>query len=224
MWFDPHSNVYLHEGYSESGSSTYVMQDQLLGDRVVAKDLLLSNLQSWQVAGVNLCEGWDWTQYEKPVAMKPHLLVKHLDSITTTYVIGWDVDTFFTDHPNEIVRRFKEMDCEWLFNAGANIFPHSMAEFYKEWPEHWEDLIEIANAGVVPWRFLNSGLWVARTDFLREITDDLIMTELWDDDFGEQGHITTLYKKHFGRIRQDMRCKIFQAMGYAPEGCLQLVE
>lgn len=212
MWFDP-----------KDTPDTYVMQDQIMCDRVLTKELLLSNLVSWGIEGVNLCEGWDWRQYDKPVAMKPHLLVQHLHSITTTYVIGWDVDTFFTEHPNEVVRRFEYMECDWLFNASATVHPFSLKKFYDDWQEHWDMLIEVAQQGSVPWRFLNSGLWIARTDFLREITDDLIMTKLWDDDFGEQGHITHVYKKHFGRIRQDLRCEIFQSMGSAPEGCLKLV-
>ena len=73
MWYDPHS---WHG--RDINSDTYVMQDHWVAGQVVAKQLLLGSLETWKVPGTNICDGWDWTKHEKPVAMKPHLLVKHL--------------------------------------------------------------------------------------------------------------------------------------------------
>ncbi len=195
---------------------------------VLAKELLLGSLEMYKVPAINLAEDWDWKNYEKPVAMKPHLLAQKLDDIKTKYIMGWDVDVFFTDHPNNIVDRFEELfpDVDWLFNSAQTIYPASVVPLYQEWSEfaemHTNSVKSAVMAEAIPWRFLNSGLWIAKTEFLREIADELPLQHFWPDDFGEQGHITHLYKKYYGRIQQDFLCRIFQTLQIMPLDALHV--
>ena len=101
------------------------------------------------------------------------MLRDSLNKIETEYIMGWDItDTFFTATPNEIVERFEtEFDCEMLFNAEVVCYPAEASKLY----ESWSNYNSIVNNS--PFKFLNSGLWIAKTDFCREIIGDVIKTK-----------------------------------------------
>ena len=104
---------------------------------------------------------------------KPKMLRDSLSKINTEYIMGWDItDTFFTTTPNKIVERFEsEFDCDMLFNAEVVCYPKEARELYETW-NNYDEIVKQS-----PFRFLNSGLWIAKTDFCREIIDDVIKTK-----------------------------------------------
>ena len=154
---------------------------------------------------------------------KPKMLRDSLSKIKTEYIMGWDItDTFFTTTPNKIVERFEsEFECDMLFNAELVCYPQEARELY----ETWNNYDEIVNKS--PFRFLNSGLWIAKTDFCREIIDDVIKTKKlvhmgsWP---GDQGVFQQVYKKYYPRIQVDSECKIFQATCNIQDECLQVIK
>lgn len=153
---------------------------------------------------------------------KPKMLRDSLNKIETEYIMGWDItDTFFTATPNEIVERFEtEFDCEMLFNAEVVCYPTEARELY----ESWSNYNSIVNNS--PFKFLNSGLWIAKTDFCREIIDDVIKTKklVHMGSFpGDQGVFQQIYKKYYPKIQVDSLCKIFQATCNLQDECLEVI-
>lgn len=153
---------------------------------------------------------------------KPKMLRDSLSKINTEYIMGWDItDTFFTTSPNKIVERFEsEFDCDMLFNAEVVCYPKEARELYETW-NNYDEIVKQS-----PFRFLNSGLWIAKTDFCREIIDDVIKTKKlvhmgsWP---GDQGVFQQIYQKYFPRIQVDHQCKIFQATCNLPDNVLEIV-
>ena len=122
------------------------------------------NLKRFNLSYLNIGENFDPTNfsYDESRVRKPHLLHENLNEITTKYIMGWDVDIFFTDHPNRVVERFEnEFDCEWLFNAENTCFPMTRPRrqamgLYRKWKEHG-DIV-----GESPFKYLNSDCLLQR--------------------------------------------------------------
>lgn len=153
--------------------------------------------------------------------MKPYLLHENLNKINTKYIIGWDVDIFFMEHPNRVVERFEsEFECEWLFNAENNCFPMARPRkgapgIYRKWKEH-NELV-----GDSPFKYLNSGLFIAKVDFFKEIFEDVVSTPLLEDK-ADQGQFHQIYRKYFPRMQIDYGCRIFQSLHKLDTDCLEV--
>jgi hypothetical protein len=181
------------------------------------------NLKRFNLSYLNIGENFDPTNfsYDESRVRKPHLLHENLNEVTTKYIMGWDVDIFFTDHPNRVVERFEnEFDCEWLFNAENTCFPMTRPRrqamgLYRKWKEH-TDLV-----GDSPFKYLNSGLFIAKVDFFREIFEDIINTPLFEDQT-DQGQFHQVYKKYFPQMQIDYGCRIFQSLYKLDEKCLEV--
>ena len=121
------------------------------------------------------------------------------------YIIGHDAsDIFFVRHPNRIVEIFEnEFECEALFNAEKICWPKQTRIKYKEF-YHSKNFKH--NPTV---KFLNAGLFIAKTEFLPELCDLLANTSEFPSG-DDQGQLHKIYLKLFPRIQIDTECKVFQ--------------
>jgi hypothetical protein len=139
-------------------------------------------------------------------ATKLTALKKYLESTTKKYIIGQDAsDVFFINHPNLIVEIFeKKFECELLMNGETNIFPDDAKSIYNRLDKRSDYKDKNRK-----FKFLNSGLFVAKVDFLKKIIDELIATP-YIGDAKDQGQFQQIYEKYYPKIQVDVNCEIFQ--------------
>ena len=146
-------------------------------------------------------EGWRNT-------MKAPLLVDYVSQATTKYTMGIDCyDVCLIKEANELVDIFeREFDCDMLFNGELISYPpnNDLAEFERS--RYGDDS---------PFCYLNSGVWIARTEFLREISEDIVAMQEAEcqrsrSRRSDQIVYRYLHKKYYPRIQLDKYCKLFQ--------------
>ena len=139
-------------------------------------------------------------------AIKLTAMKKYLESTTKKYIIGQDAgDVFFIKHPNLVVELFeKKFDCGMLLNGETNVFPDVATGIYKRLDN--QSKYKDKNK---KFRFLNSGLFVAKVDFLKNIIDELIATP-YIGDAKDQGQFQQIYEKYYPKMQVDANCEIFQ--------------
>ena len=156
---------------------------------------------------LKLAQGKEYCQ-----ELKVQELCNALDTglVTTEYVLCCDgYDVVMMDSPMEIVKRFEEQfDCDALFNAeGWNHPP-------KDCPQDLTDFQHSAVPADNPYQFLNSGVMIAKTAFLKSIVSDLRNTKPYDRQ-DDQALWKMIYQKHYPRIQTDYLCKIFQSTAWS---------
>jgi len=101
---------------------------------------------------------------------KIQLFHKAINSINTTYVMGLDAyDVLVLRDPKEAVEKFKNMDCDMLFNGEVTFYPscNSLGQVKKSFiTEEWKEFQK--NIAKSPWAYLNAGMWIAKTEFYRK--------------------------------------------------------
>ena len=118
--------------------------------------------------------GMQVTQLGKDIEVYGHetkipILIEHIPTIDKEYTMFMDADDiFFTEDPTNLVNTFeREMSCSMLCNGDAWFFPkglHLKHELYLFQVNTAEEYDERS-----PYKYLNSGLWIARTDFLQNV-------------------------------------------------------
>ena len=133
--------------------------------------------------------------------MKAGLLAEHLPSIDTKYTMGIDAhDVILLKEANGIVDTFEsDFDCDMLFNAELVSYPEN------------EELADFERSiyGESPFHFLNSGVWIAKTEFLRQVMQDILEIRSFRPE-SDQEIYRKLHKKYYPKIQIDHRCAIFQ--------------
>lgn len=138
--------------------------------------------------------------------LKLKMIADALRTTTTEFVVGLDSgDVLTVDHPDEIVRRFRQhFTCDLLFNAtGSACWPElpRFVLFEKSLPS------AVSSAGRC---WLNAGAFVGRTKFCQEyfsrLADYAAMTDAPDDQFV----IKATWPDWYPRVQIDERCQIFQ--------------
>ncbi len=133
--------------------------------------------------------------------MKAGLLADYLPNITTKYTMGIDShDALLIRDGNHLVDTFeKEFDCDMLFNAELVSYPENneLANFEKD------------IYGDSPFRYLNSGVWIAKTEFLNQVIGDVLKFRS-SRPKSDQEIYRKLHRKYFPRIQIDNKCKLFQ--------------
>jgi hypothetical protein len=139
---------------------------------------------------------------------KCKLLFDFLQKNKTKYVIGWDVtDVFFIDHPNRIVEKFEnEFNCEMLMNAEIKCWPKQARYVYRQ-------LERKHDYETTLFKYLNSGLFIAKSEFYMQIYEELINKPALGNDIADQAKFHQIYLDYFPRLQLDMDCKIFQNTG-----------
>lgn len=86
------------------------------------------------------------------------------------YVIGYDsTDVFFLDHPNLIVQKFEKENKGIIFNAESTCYPRNALWVYNDLKNsRGEKQININT----PFKFLNCGLFIARSDIYLNLYDE----------------------------------------------------
>lgn len=139
--------------------------------------------------------------------LKLELLEKELPSIRTKYFMLLDSnDTFVINDLAQAIELFEtEFDCDILLNAGQNLWP-GWLDSMKEYRLFCDQIGEQFES---PHRYVNTGAFIAKTDFYREIVKNFDINEapLPGDD---QAAFYPLYKQYYPRIQLDYYCKIFQ--------------
>lgn len=109
---------------------------------------------------VNLGENHPWRDPMTGLSGMPkiqlvneYLATVHEDDIVL-FMDGYD--TFFADSPEEVLKRYKEMDADIVFGAESEHWPLIDDEFMRtRWPETG-----------TPYRYLNSGLYIGKAKAL----------------------------------------------------------
>lgn len=138
--------------------------------------------------------------------MKMDLANKALENTDSEFVMGLDAfDVLCLGKPSETIDRFKKFNCKMLFNAGSVWFP-SIREDFK--------LFEKSIAGSHSFPYLNAGMWIGYTKFVKEFLKTAIQTpkiphnKLWDT--SEQIYIKSAFKSHYPNSQLDYNSNIFQ--------------
>jgi hypothetical protein len=103
-------------------------------------------------------------------AKKIEIVLSALEKITTQYVLFADAfDVLCVNHPAMLVKTFRTLSYEMVFNAQVHFFP-DIAVYQEESDRPyctsiWKEFERSLSDSV--WRYLNSGLWIANTEFAR---------------------------------------------------------
>ncbi len=110
-------------------------------------------------------------------------------------------DTLLLDGLDEIFARYREFGAPLVLSAETNCHPHPARAL--DYP-----------ACDTPFRFVNSGAYLAEASFLKEALARLPVeqTSSLDDD---QGLFTDLFLRMPGRVALDSHCRIFQSIDHA---------
>ena len=134
--------------------------------------------------------------------MKAGLLADYLPEINTKYTMGIDShDVCLLKEANGIIDVFEsDFDCDMLFNGELVSYPtnNELASF-EEGCYQKES----------PFCYLNSGVWIAKTKFLKEVIKD-ILTFKSSRPRSDQEIYRKLHQKYYPQIQVDSKCKLFQ--------------
>jgi hypothetical protein len=158
---------------------------------------------------VVLGRGGDW----RGNANKLKLLLDAVDYIRTDYVLFGDSgDVILFDSPDKILSYFLSLkDCDMLFMAETNHFPDVEAIKTREFEE------SVAKS---PWHYLNSGVWIARKERLKELLREAASVHREVQNTARDEYVRTsdqavyklLYQRRYPKIRIDDRCEVFQSV------------
>ncbi len=135
-------------------------------------------------------------------------IIDFIPTVQTEYVMLIDSDDIFipADRFSDLVANYeKEYQCKMLFQAESWCFPpgdQQMCEFES-------GLVEVGN----PYKHLNSGIWIAKTDFLQSLQAEIASIKPYVP--GDQPVFKELYRRHHPEIKIDSQCKYFQSLAWS---------
>jgi len=136
--------------------------------------------------------------------LKIPLLELFLQDLKTEYILSSDSsDVLLVRGLEGIIDDFRDFNCEMIFNGEKNIWPIDLSGTIIEF--------EKRAAGDSLFPFLNAGLWIAKTDFIKsKITEIKNYTFQTKHVFSEQIYYKQFYFNHHPLVQVDFKCKIFQ--------------
>lgn len=140
---------------------------------------------------------------------KLQLTVAALATIRTAYVLGVDSrDAIVIDDPYLLVERFtRQFSCELLFSADLINWP-TLSRFEK-----FEAVLPEARAS--RFRYLNSGMWIGKTEFCRAFFDAALnVPPVPEEPSSDQGIYKQMFPDYYPRLQLDYRCALFQNIGF----------
>lgn len=143
--------------------------------------------------------------------LKLKLLRDEIPKIKTKYIMLLDSDdVFLIDNISHIVNTFElYFECDMLLNAAQNFWPKNWLKYEENEHEIYQFMNQIGNQIGSRHKYMNSGAFIAKTIFLKEMLKELNIEEgpVPDDD---QSLYILLYKKYYPRMQLDYNCRIFQ--------------
>ncbi|NIQ15564.1 MAG: hypothetical protein GTO02_14550, partial [Candidatus Dadabacteria bacterium] len=116
-----------------------------------------------------------------------------------------------------IVQKFESFDCEMVFNAEKNIWPTDLSKNMIEF--------EKARAGDYIFAFLNAGLWIGKTDFVKRVIREMFTYKFkTKHTMSEQIYYKFLQFHHPDDIKLDYKCQIFQNINRVDENLIGFVK
>lgn len=131
---------------------------------VMEKSLRYVGIENFVVLKVDPSIQWKHIQKIKEVK-------KFLDSdrCKTEYILFFDsADVVLRDEPEKAIRYLQEEDCDLLFSSTSSKRGYELMPEMKEWTD------QIAKKSGYGERYLNAGVYVGKTSFLREVMDAAI--------------------------------------------------
>ncbi|HUA98234.1 MAG TPA: hypothetical protein VMA34_07905 [Terracidiphilus sp.] len=148
---------------------------------------------------------------------KPQLTAEAVASIETEYVMGIDSrDAILLGDPAAIVREFESrFDADLVFSADLLNWPN-----LKRFRAFENGL---AGAQESDFRFLNSGVWIGRTEFCRRFFADAAATPPAEEAPAvDQGIFKTVFQSYYPRVQLDYRCTMFQNLGFVVKPIIEI--
>jgi len=151
----------------------------------------------------------------KGLISKPKILLGHLLGLKKRpeYMIFADCwDIVFLDSVQEIFERYKNFSCDIVFNAERNLFPRG-------------DLLSLYPETGTPYRFLNSGFMIGKTDAMIELLKFMKLDQIPDDyrkpdgswhHENDQAYFLEAFTKQPVSMKLDVRCEIAQTLHDEP--------
>jgi hypothetical protein len=146
-----------------------------------------------------------WTNVEKIT-----LINEHLRFVRTPFVAFFDCDDVFAtaplQHALEIFKR--EFHCKMLLMGGEVLWPPVFKEApYRKYSKFFEEVQESKKSNHI---YLNSGGWIADTNFVRRLFVELNTTRFEPFPEDDQPRFWMVYEKYYPEMLIDYECKIFQ--------------
>lgn len=201
-------------------------------DNPLNEKLHLFTINNQQERGVAVRQmehfGMDVTILGKDIVQYDHhfkipILIKHIESIDKPYTMFMDADDiFFTTDPTNLVNTFESnLDCSMLCNADGWLFPKMGLQ---DPMRHFQmDIAKKTHEGS-PYTFLNSGLWIADTNFLKSsfLPRLIALREAWDNDLPgkpysdvDQALFHYIYQENYPRMKIDITQMYFQSYSWS---------
>ncbi|MFL6277586.1 MAG: glycosyltransferase domain-containing protein [Blastocatellia bacterium] len=159
--------------------------------------------------------GLDYIVLGKEVAewrnvVKIALNHEFLKRVQTTYVMAADSsDVVLLGDPRRLVERMEALPgCRMLFNAERNHYPGRCRSKKFEQQVFKQSTRGAVLNGGKDFCYLNSGAWVARTDFCRSLHEEALHVKP-PLSRSDQGVYKLLYKRHYPSIQIDHDCQVF---------------
>ena len=160
---------------------------------------------------------------------KIQTLLDGLATVTTPYVIACDSpDVLILDDPGGCIERFESFGADLVSIADCSFWPPELQDL--RWHEEHRP-----GAWGERFPYLNSGAFIGRTDFCREIftvaarmADHQLAypyvegTSGAGTDADDQSIMKRLYIEHHPRLQLDFRCRIFQTLTYQGKDVLRV--
>ena len=157
--------------------------------------------------------------------VKIPLLIKFIPTIEKKYTMFFDSDDiWFSEDPTRLLKNFeKALDCKMLCNGDAWFFPKGGPIDMMRWMENTADSLCKKNKS--PYKYLNSGLWIAETKFLQEefLPRLKVLRAAQDLNMSIQTHSNVdqslfhyLYRDLYPAIKVDHSCMFFQSWSWSP--------
>ena len=137
-------------------------------------------------------------------------ITNFIPSVKTKYLMLLDSDdVFITGQLDNLIETFeKDLNCKMLFNAGATDYPIEENIICKKQTE-FENSLAPKNT---LFKYLNSGVWIANVDFLKETYKTLV--KLGSDCFDDQAIFKKFYNIFYPEVKIDYCCKYFQTLRF----------
>jgi hypothetical protein len=172
------------------------------------KGLLEKQYDKLGVPHLSLGRGPRW----KTNRVKLTSLLAVIDAIRTKYIVGADCfDVLVTGSLGDLIERFERKQAKVVYNAAGWLFPSIAAH----------GPVEEAICGHGPFQYLNGGLFVGETEYVKDMLLNLPVDKAHPT--SEQYLLKLLYHQRHPEIAVDWNCEMFQII-HLPRICTAKVE